>query len=530
MRHWFPARRFTQPVFAPDGKTLALVGADDQAEAGDRNAIPLYEVSTGQELRRLRGHTDQVHGLVFTPDGRRAITTSDDGTIRVWDVANGKEQRRLAKSAAPVGRPVLSPDGKLLAAVDLRKEEAQPPGGGRVTLWQPGTVVRLWDVTAGTELRTLPGHKGQTRILGFAPEDHRLVTTGSDGLVRLWYADTGRSEALLTEPFVRGIAFEPDGRAVAVAGLHAIRLCGWPSGTDIYPIRTPTASVNLVAPSPDGRHVATASFNDRFISIWDTATGQLRHSLPGHGGRVFSLAWTPDGQTLLSAGGDPDLPGGQKPRLLRWDIATGRTQAAAAVLYGMPFEGFLLSPDGKLLVALHNDKPADIWDPATGQGLRTLEGNGVPLAFTADGRTLLGWRKKQAFVWDVATGKLRRSFPAGHPDRTYCAAYSRDGCRLALGGQEKFLLLYDVDAGKELARIPVPETLSAAAFAPDGRTLATGDWSHGTVRLWNIATGQEKQTLPGHRGRVLSLAFTADGKRLISGSADTTALVWDVTD
>jgi WD40 repeat protein len=341
---------------------------------------------------------------------------------------------------------------------------------------------------------------------------------------------SGREERLFNVTWVRALTFASDGRSCAVARGGAIRLLPWPPHPDALPLTDPDATVNLVAPSPDGRTVATAGYNDRAIFVWDAATGQLRRRLAGHGGRVSGLAWTPDGATLLSTGGDPRLPDGEPPRLRRWDAATGRERPAQPG-FDKPFTSFLLSPDGSLLVARHDDnKPAVVWDAATGRELRTLAGDGSPLAFTPDGRTLLGWRDKAASVWDVATGRELRRFAAGHPDRTYCAAFSRDGRRLALGGQEHFLLVYDVADGKELARVPVPGTLSALAFSPDGRALAAGDWAGGTVRLWDTATWTEARTLPGHRGRVLTLAFTADGKRLVSGSEDTTALVWDVSD
>src|SRR5262249_30433330 len=114
--------------------------------------------------------------------------------------------------------------------------------------------------------------------------------------------------------------------------------------------------------------------------------------------------------------------------------------------------------------------------------------------------------------------------------RVYCCVLAPDGKLLAFGGQLNYVVLYEVATGRELRRpTGLPGAVSSLAFAPDSRTLATGDWRDGVTHLWEVATGQRFRQLSGHPGRALGMAFSADGSLLVTASADTTALVWDVT-
>jgi hypothetical protein len=179
-----------------------------------------------------------------------------------------------------------------------------------------------------------------------------------------------------------------------------------------------------------------------------------------------------------------------------------------------------------------------LWDLQKGKKLRKLTGGG-PLAFSADGTllavsdALIRTSTRISFIrlYDVASGKEVRQIHSpilGHvcslafsPDRRTLAAYQGNGT---------VLVLWEVASGKERARLMEVEEWGAnsLAFSPDGRTLAAGD-SKNTVRLYDVATGQELHRLQGHRGHVISLFFSADGKCLVSSSQDTSVLVWDLT-
>src|SRR5262249_24661325 len=146
-----------------------------------------------------------------------------------------------------------------------------------------------------------------------------------------------------------------------------------------------------------------------------------------------------------------------------------------------------------------------------------------------------------AQVWDVDAGRIRHQFgPMGPANQglpiptkwgfAFSTALSQDGRWLAYGNVGGFLLLFDVATGKEVRRFDeLSSGAGSFALSPDGRLLAWGGHQDGVIHLVELASGKERHRFAGHQGFVYSLSFSADGKTLVSGSEDTTALVWDLT-
>ena len=281
-----------------------------------------------------------------------------------------------------------------------------------------------------------------------------------------------------------------------------------------------TGRVYGVAFSPDGRLLATAS-GDKTARLWDPATGEHLRTLTGHTGRVRGVAFSPDGRLLATASGD------KTARL--WDPATGehlRTLTGhTGGVYGVAF-----SPDGRLLATASDDKTARLWDPATGEHLRTLTGHTgavYGVAFSPDGRLLAtASGDKTARLWDPATGEHLRTL-TGHTDWVFGVAFSPDGRLLATASGDKTARLWDPATGEHLRTLTGHTgRVYGVAFSPDGRLLATASGDK-TARLWDPATGEHLRTLTGHTSRVCGVAFSPDGRLLATASDDKTARLWD---
>jgi dipeptidyl aminopeptidase/acylaminoacyl peptidase len=209
-----------------------------------------------------------------------------------------------------------------------------------------------------------------------------------------------------------------------------------------------------------------------------------------------------------------------------------------------------LSPDGKTLAAVSDDKEVCLLDPATGavrHRLTKVKHFAIGMSFSADSRTLVVWDADQIVtVWDAATGKKRRQFttPPEAADNfpassVYRATLSPDGKLLVFALEvadpkttkiKIILPVFDTSTGKEVSRFPSAELgTELMTFSPDSKSLAWTSWGENAISLGEIATGRVRHRFSGHTGRIVSLAFSADGKMLISGSDDTTALVWDLT-
>jgi WD40 repeat protein/tRNA A-37 threonylcarbamoyl transferase component Bud32 len=297
-----------------------------------------------------------------------------------------------------------------------------------------------------------------------------------------------------------------------------------------------TGRVASVVFSPDGRHLATASW-DQTVRIWDGQTGQAVRTLRGHRGAVYAVAFSPDSQRLASVGGEAGKPGEVKI----WEVQTGRetlsfpghTSWVTAVAF---------SPDGRRLASGGGDrlKPGEltIWDAQTGQVVRSLSGHPgavTALAFSPDGRHLastgaeLG-KPSEVQIWDARDSQAIYSL-SGHTGEVHSLAFSPDSQRLASASADQTIKVWDAQTGLVIHTLKGHTGgVWSVTFSPDGRRLASAGGESlkpKEVKVWDVRTGQEIRTLKGHAGGVWSVAFSPDGQRLATASDDQTVKIWD---
>jgi eukaryotic-like serine/threonine-protein kinase len=318
-------------------------------------------------------------------------------------------------------------------------------------------------------------------------------------------------------------------------------------------------TVNSVAYSPDGKRLTSSATTlegsgkwTAEVKVWDAQTGQELLSLKGHSGPFSSVAYSPDGKRLATAAGGRQ---GSEVKVKVWDAQTGQELLTFKGLTS-DVNSMAYSPDGKRLACssstwdtaknAYGAGEVKIWDVQTGQELLSLNGAGSSVAFSPDGKrlaTAAGTRQGgEVKVWDARTGQelltIKVQPSASHGN----VAFSRDGKRLAHVSanlpdwESSTMKVWDAQTGQEILTVRAHGQMTSVAFSPDGKRLVTGAGFAVTgvlidraVRVWDAQTGQEVLTLKGHTNEVTSALFSPDGSRLASASRDGTVKVWDAT-
>lgn len=533
-------------ALSPAGKTLAV-------DCGG-NAIQLWDVKTGKELRQIQGPPGGLVGLLFSPDGRKLAGQSSGRALFVWETDTGKEVAKIKPTPRPGGNNVVlffggggfsaatpgiafTPDSKQLvaAARDYKKNNAAVGS------------VKFWDVATSKEVRKVPSPGGARVSTVALTPDGKTLAYATGGVVHLCEANTGKEVRKLqtNDGGIGTLTFSPDGKTLAVRGRNQrVRLWEVQTGKEVRqfsgsapPPRGGGGGFVLTSPdffgpetralafSPDGKRIAAAAGST--VRVWGAATGKELPLPVGHGRAPTAIVLSRDGRVAVSWGADQVVR--------RWEATTGKSLGA----FPAPprTTRATLAPDSKTVALANGDGTIRLHDTATGKERNRLTGGGgaAALAFTADGKTLaVRGNDNTIRLYDVAGGTEIRQIalrPGPNPNRGTVIflggggqgargpglAFSPDGKLLVAtapaGGRNpgQALVLLDVAAGKELRKIASPQAVTSFAFAPDGRTLATENADR-TITLWEVASGKERARLGkaparGRRGNDDGRAF-----------------------
>ena len=513
----------TDVAWSPDGQTLAVTGAS--------GTVWRWQLQ-GEEPRladSLPLHQDWGTSVSFSPSGQYLASASRDGTIQLLNLRSG-DRRALAGHAGWVNQVSFSPDGQTL-----------------VSTGEDGTV-RRWPL-GGESPQTLVGHQGRVTSARVSPDGQTLASAGADGTVRLWHGATGESLQVLTvadgnNPASRNqlndLSFSPDGeRLAAIQADGQIHLWHLADGarTTLSGHRGEGLSVQF---SPSGEMLLSSSA-DETVRLWNAVP---RDPLSPTG--LYSVAVQPQprngqGKALFAAAG-------WEGTITLWQPNDQGPPTAVATLEGhqTPIETLAFSPDGTLLASAGSDQEILIWRVSYGTQAASLGGNRdrvTALAFSPDGSRLasagVGPHLK---LWSLDTDSTRitatpSAITVDHTEDITSLSFSPDGQLLVTGSYDHTAKLWQVQSGAQPA-LELLDTLTTHAaavstvqFSPDGKRLATGSWDN-RIQLWQLqgkggsTTALAQSTLTGHTGGVTSLVFTPDGAGLLSSGADGGLILW----
>lgn len=278
--------------------------------------------------------------------------------------------------------------------------------------------------------------------------------------------------------------------------------------------------VSVVAYSPDGQRIVTGS-DDQTARIWDTSTGASILTLHGHQGAVEAVAFSPDGRRILTASAD---------RTARvWDAASG-AQLFALTGHEGSVPVAMYSPDGTKIFSADTAGKAFLWQADSGVRLAKLVGHEdavIAGAFSRDSQMIAtsSW-DKSVRIWDSRTGQVSRVL-SGHTDRINSVQFSPDGELVASGGRDRTVRIWNRSAPEPAVLTYHGESVRTVCFSADGRFLASSDAS-GVIHLYDVTHRQHQAQLRGHADIVDGLGFSPDSRYLFSAGYDRTVRLWAV--
>src|SRR6266498_2050986 len=487
----------------------------------------------GYLIQKFNGHTGDVNCVVFSRDEKKILTGSSDETARLWNI-NGTLLKEFNGYGSEIAAVDFSPDGKIifigsfdgvarLLSVDgtLLKEfkahnagisfVAFSPNGKKIVTSSWDSTAKLWNID-GTSLREFKGHKANVNTVAFSPDSTKILTGSDDKTARLWSIDGTLLQVFEGHTdFLTSVAFSPDGEKILTGSADKTARLWGTDGTLLKEFKGHTDVINTVGFFSHGNKILTGSI-DSTARLWNLE-GILLKEFGGHTDYITSVAFSPDGTKVLTGSGSYD----KTARL--WSL-DGRL--LKVLLHSGAITSVAFSPDGgKILTGF--DTIARLWSIA-GALLKEFKGHkGVvtSVAFSPDGEKILtGSVDKTTRIWNL-DGSLFLEFK-GHSGAITSVAFSPDGGKI-LTGFDTTARLWSI-AGALLKEFKGHKGIVTSVAFSQGvktKTILIG-YRDGTTRLWNM-DGNPLRDFKGQTEYISSVSFSPDGKKIFAGSS-----LWDI--
>lgn len=478
------SKYITASDFHPNGKFAVTAGYD--------NAIILWNIETGKQIRMFNKHTGPVWSVEFSNDGSQILSTSADQTIKLYETLTGKLVYSWEAGENDIRQAYFSMNEDHVICFDNRD----------------GTHVysRLTGKKIGEFNKNFSAFNLK-RVID--PTGTKILSTSSYKGAEIFDLNSG--DTILHIPFdkVYGMEFSPDGKKIALSSSKQFaKIVDAETGKEVADLRDPDSDERCDGCntkqvwSNDGKYLVTMS-NKIDAILWDANSGKKLRSFTSLRKRPSIIKFSPDDSHVLF---------NIDNTIYVYQVKSGRkTMELKDAQFSYYEPNFSL--DGNFIILPGANNQADVFNIKTGKKKTTLSGylnkdrdDGLRFQYT-------NWTDSGILKYIT----MRRSF-----------ALSPDGKTMAIGGIDSTALLIDIQTGKVIQEfVGHSKIVLSLDFSFDGKTLATGSGDR-LIKLWDVATGKEIKTLRGHQNLIFDLAFNSNGEELVSAAWDASLRVWDI--
>jgi len=497
------------------------------AVCGEEGFVSVYDARTYQKLVSWNAEQGEVNLASFSADDKMIATAGDDGTVCVWNSQTGKTLNRFRAHLKQAFHSLFG-QGDLLISCGNEN------------------VIRVWNWRTGEAIKELKAHTKSVQSISLSADRTELYSASDDGTRGIWNLATMQLARRLDAVESRALDVQPANGFPFIfsSDLHGtVRRESLATQVEFpnISIAKVTDSAQCIAVSSDCRRVAVANrtgiiclveLDENLIPI-NSSASPVQRSWSAHPGRIYDLAFSPDGSKLNSVGHDGVLR--------TWKIETAAHRASIDVTH-------LIEPNRNGTAVVQIAPDACIFSVARSLSLwRPTASLMAPMAMTETTITrIAGSVSKQMVFAGEDGGRLRAwwwkenqlepawSFAWHDAPRTLTGlAYSeeRNWIASAIETPRNRVNLIDAETGKEIRELVLPKSAQGnnegdLAFSSDGKWLAAA--INNQVFVWDLQTMRDAKCLSGHTSTVTAISFHPNSSLLASGSSDRAVKVWDV--
>ncbi len=546
-------------AYSPDGKYIATGGPLGAFLWNVENDTP--------QLRHwLRGHSDWVVALEFSPDGKQLVTGSQDRTAILWDVETGENLFTFTdlpwalQSLAfmPNGRQLFIGTWNLITLWDIDEgyeiqfipyrefpiTMAVSPDGKWLLTGSTEETAKLFDIETGELIRTFQ-HDHFAQLAAFSPDGQYVFASGGEGVLKMWNTQTGEElRSFDHDPHVIGMTLYYSPRfAISPSGVELItgnnegeiKLWDINSGEEIFAFTAHNSMFMELDFSPDETHLFCASY-DNTVKVWEKDTGNEIFSILNHMDTYGSIFFHDNDRKIIGTNWDRRL-NSTHPSILTCDINTGTVEEIISWDIER-ISDLILCSNCKYVLIVSYEGHSKLWNIQSGEHVQTffIDEFIDSAAVSPDGGHLVtGGGQGALKLWDIESGEEIQNFE-GHWAIIRSIDFSKDGKKLLTacgsiddreGPYDTSARVWNVETGEEILSISKhTNVVSKALFSPDGTTILTTSWDN-IAALWDASDGTRIHTFDLHENYVTDAAFSPDGKIIATASKDKTTKLWD---